>query len=89
MITNILKKNAKGWVATIKDYRLVFRPVDGMWREISNNLPEYSGVCLADYLQQVNVAVPDGCTFCRVIRGGFHFEYRDFSAYVRIDVDII
>ena len=83
------RKNQKGWRPTANDYLLIFRPVDGMWREISNNLPEYSGVCLADYLQQLNIAVPDGCTFFRIKRGNLHFEYRDFGAYVRIDVDIL
>ena len=82
-------KNKHGWKATENDYRLIFKEdARGMWREITDNLPQYSGVLLADYLAEVEIVLPDGCQFCRVNRSGFRFEYRDNGGYIRIDVDI-
>lgn len=82
------KKNAPGWRATAKDYRLVFRLVEGCWREISNNLPQYSNMILADYLALMGIDIPDGCQFCRIVRVDLHFEFREYGGIIRIDVDI-
>lgn len=82
------RKNVPGWVPTEKDYRLIFRPDSrGMWREITCNLPKYQGVLLADYLADMNITIPDGCTFCRIGLGTMRFEYRAFGSGVCIDVD--
>lgn len=55
------KKNAPNWTATPDDYRLVFRLVDGMWREVTNNLACYADMLLADYLQEMDIVVPEHC----------------------------
>ena len=79
-------KNKPGWVPTVKDYRLIFRQIDGEWREITNNLPQYRGVLLADYLEQMEIVIDCDCQFCRVVRDGLTFEYRVYGGSVRIDV---
>lgn len=88
MDSTLFKKNVRGWKPSDNDYRLIFREIDGFWREISGNLPRYNCVFLADYLSGVGVVIPEGCTFCRINRTDLHFEYRDFGSYVRIDVEI-
>lgn len=82
------KKNAPGWSATANDYRLVFRIVDGCWREISNNLPQYSNMVLADYCSQVGIDIPDGCVMMRVRRGDKEFYIRKWGASIVVDYDI-
>lgn len=83
------KKNAPGWRATAKDYRLVFRIVDGCWREISNNLPQYSNMILADYWSQIGFEMPDGCEMMRVRRGDGEFFIRKWGASIVVDYDIM
>lgn len=79
------KKNAPGWVATNEDYRLVFRLVDGCWREISNNLPQYSNMILADYCAQVELEIPDGCEMMRIRRDFKHYQIRRWGANMVVD----
>lgn len=86
MLTDLFKKNRPNWVPTDIEYRLVFQPVKGQWREVSNNLPRYNGVMLADYLSDVGISIPEGTTFLRLDNGRIALEYRDTNAYVRIDV---
>ena len=81
------KKNAPGWKATAEDYRLVFRNVDGCWREISNNLPQFSNMILADYCAQIGLEIPDGCTMMRVRRGKEEFFIRQWGANIVVDYD--
>lgn len=88
MDANVFKKNVRGWKPADNDYRLVFREIDSAWREISGNLPKYSGCYLADFLADVEVDIPYGCVFCRVKRDDIRFEYRDYGSYIRIDVEI-
>ena len=83
------KKNAPGWSATAKDYRLVFRVVDGCWREISNNLPQYSNIILADYCAQMGIEIPEGCELMRVRRGEKLFAIRRWGASIVIDLDCV
>lgn len=83
------RKNVRGWKPSESDYRLIFREINGEWREISNNLPQFSDRILADYLSIMGIDIPDGCQFCRIKRDNLHFEYRDFGAYVRIDVEYL
>lgn len=82
------RKNVRGWRPTDTDYELGFREVDGVWREISNNLPQYSGMILSDYLSLMGIDIPDDCQFCRIIRPDLHFEFREYGSIIRIDVDI-
>lgn len=82
------KKNAPGWRATAKDYRLVFRLVDGCWREISNNLPLYKDVILADYCDQIGIEIPEGCIMMKVRRGREEFFIRQWGANIVVDYDI-
>lgn len=82
---NDSKKNKPGWTATPDDYRLIFKEVNGFWIEISNNLPKFSGTTLAMYLHKMELAFPEGTTFCRVKRGEELIEYRDLGSYVQID----
>lgn len=79
-------KNKPGWVPTVNDYRLIFRQIDGEWREITNNLPQYRGMLLADYLEHMEIVIDCDCQFCRVVREGLTFEYRVYGGSVRIDV---
>lgn len=82
---NAFKKNVPGWTATPDDYRLIFKEVNGFWIEISNNLEMYAGTTLAMYLHRMELAFPDGTTFCRVRRGDELIEFRDLGSYVQID----
>lgn len=79
-------KNVHGWKPSEDDYRLIFREVNGLWVEITNNLPGYFGMTLADYMSQMGLTVPYGTQFCRIQRDDLDFEYRDMHSYVRIDV---
>lgn len=83
------KKNAPGWSATAKDYRLVFCLVDGCWREISNSLPQYSNMVLADYCAQIGIEIPDGCELMRVHRGNDVFAIRRWGASIVVDFDVM
>lgn len=83
------RKNAHGWKPTEDDYRLIFREVDGLWVEITNNLPRFYNMTLADYLSQVNIVIDDDCQFCRIRRGDERWEYRNNGGYIRIDYDLI
>lgn len=83
------KKNAPGWHATKDDYRLIFRMVDGLWREITNNIPEYFNMVLADYLQVVDVIIPDGCKMMRIERDDELFFIREWGNNILIDYDKI
>ena len=82
---NDFKKNVPGWTATPDDYRLIFKEVNGFWVEITNNLEQYAGTTLAMYLHKMELAFPEGTTFCRVKRGDEHIEFRDLGSYVQID----
>lgn len=79
------KKNAPGWSATAKDYRLVFRNVGGCWREISGNLQRYKNMILADYCAQIGIEIPDGCEMMRVRRNNKHFFIRYWGANLVVD----
>ena len=80
------KPNVRNWVATETFYRLVFFQVDGVWREVSNNLARFYNVTLANYLETVHFAVPDECEYCRICRDNLVYEYRDYGSHIRIDV---
>lgn len=82
------KKNAPGWSAKDTDYRLVFRLVDGCWREISNNLPQFSNMVLADYCAQIGLEIPDGCELMKVRRGEEEFFVRRWGASIVVDYDL-
>ena len=82
------KKNIPNWEPTPNDYRLIFKEIGGQWREITRNLPKYENVLLSDYLEEMGLNMPDGCTFCRIELDNLHLEYRDFHSFVRIDVKI-
>lgn len=77
-------KNSPNWQPSLSDYLLVFREVDGIWREISGNVPAYQDLILADYLAQIQIAVPDGCTFCRVSLADGQWEYRLNGGTIRV-----
>ena len=55
-------KNKPNWQPSLSDYLLVFREVDGIWREVSGNIPAYRNMILADYLAQIDIeeVVKDG-----------------------------
>lgn len=83
------KKNKPGWRPSMTDYRLIFQANDnGDWREVTNNLSQYHDMLLADYLALVDIEVPYGTQFLRILRDELHFEYRDCNGFVRIDVEI-
>lgn len=83
------KKNARGWIATDNDYRLIFREdKQGFWTEITYNLPQFGGILLADYLDQMGISIPDDCQFCRIKSVDMLFEWRCYGGAVRIDVKI-
>lgn len=88
MTKDDFKKNAPGWRATANDYRLVFRNVDGCWREISNNLPQYSEIILADYCAQIGIEIPDGCEMMKVRRDEEEFFIRRWGASIVVDYDV-
>lgn len=81
------KKNVPGWSAKPDDYRLIFKEVNGFWVEVTNNLPEFAGKTLAEYLQVINIEIPYGCQFCRVIIDDERFEFRDFGSFIRVDFE--
>lgn len=83
------KKNVRGWKPSESDYRLMFREINGEWREITNNLPRLHFSLLADYLQEMGIDIDPDCIFCRIKRDNLRFEYRDFGSYVRIDVEYL
>lgn len=83
-------KNVPNWKASEDDYLLAFRQLsDGIWHEISGNLPTYEGMVLADYLSQMGVDVPDGCTFCRCRWGDIEWEFRQNGGLIRIFYKVI
>lgn len=78
-------KNVPGWKPTKDDYMLAFRQLnDGFWREISGNIPEYNNMILADYLDEIDVNIPDDCIFCRIKRIDEQIEFRQNSGLIRI-----
>lgn len=77
-------KNCPNWHPSLSDYLLVFREVDGIWREISGNIPEYRNMILADYLTLVGIEIPDGCTFCRVSLADGKWELRQNGGIIRV-----
>lgn len=83
------RKNVRGWKPSESDYRLIFREINGEWREITNNLPRFYNTFLADYLWRMDIIIDPDCKFCRIVRDNLHFEFRDFGAYVRIDVEYL
>lgn len=80
-------KNVPNWEPSAEDYRLVFREVDGLWREVTGNMPQYSNIILADYLSLMDMQMPDGVTFCRIKRINEQWEYREYGGMIRIDYD--
>ena len=78
-------KNKRGWKPTKDDYLLAFRCLDdGYWREISGNIPEYSNMILADYLDEIDMNLPDDCIFCRVRRTDEEIEFKQYSGIIYI-----
>lgn len=73
-------KNKPGWQPTSDDYLLVFKFMDDYWREVSWNLPQYANMIFAEYLEEVGIVLPEGCTFCRVRRDGHEWEFRQYPA---------
>lgn len=82
-------KNKRGWKPSETDYQLIFREIDGYWREITGSIAKYNNLILADYLSAIDCALPVGTQFCRVRRGQEHIEIRDFGSYVRIDYKLM
>lgn len=78
------EKNRPNWQPSLSDYLLVFREVDGIWREVSGNVPAYKDMILADYLAQIEIEVPDGCTFCRVSLADGQWEFRQNGGIIRV-----
>lgn len=79
-------KNVPSWAPTDTDYRLIFKEIDGIWTEISHNLPQYADMTLAQYLEKMGLDIPYGTSFLRLDNDYIAFEYRDYHSYVRIDV---
>lgn len=77
-------KNAHGWKPSETDYVLAFQWVKGFWREISANVPKYSGIILADYLDEVGINLPDDCVFCRIKRPDEVWEFRQSGGLIRV-----
>lgn len=77
-------KNRPNWQPSLSDYLLVFREVDGIWREVTGNVPAYKDMILADYLAQIEIEVPDGCTFCRVALADGQWEFRQNGGLIRV-----
>lgn len=77
-------KNVRGWVPSENDYLLVFKWVEGYWREISDNVPKYAGMIFADYLDMVGINLPDDCTFCRIKRDGEEWECKVYGGMIRV-----
>lgn len=78
------KKNVPNWKPTKGDYCLVFFYVDGYWREISNNIAEYSNMIFADYLSEIGISLPDDCQFCRIVREEEMYEFRLYGGKIRV-----
>ena len=90
MIQDRFSKNRRGWRPTPTDYLLVFQQLeDGIWHEISCNLPQYENMILADYLTIMGVNIPDGCTFCRCRWNNVRWEFRQNGGIIRVYYDII
>ena len=85
MSNECFMKNVPNWQPSLSDYLLVFREVDGIWREISGNIPEYKDMILADYLTQVEIEVPAGCIFCRVCLADGLWEFRHNGGIIRVN----
>lgn len=84
------KKNVPNWRASINDYMLAFQQLnDGLWHEVSGNLPQYEDMILADYLYIMGVDIPDGCTFCRCRWNNVEWEFRQSGGLIRIFYKII
>lgn len=83
-----IEKNAFDWQPTDKDYVLCFLDVQGEWRECSHNLPQFSSMLLADYLNYMHINVPDYTQFLRVIddERGLCFEYKVYGGRISIYV---
>lgn len=77
-------KNVPNWRTSLSDYLLAFREVEGIWREVSGNIPEYKDMILADYLSRVGIEIPDGCTFCRVSLANGRWEFRQNGGLIRV-----
>lgn len=78
-------KNVPNWQPSSADYRLIFQMVDGYWKEISGNIPEFKDMVFADYLDEIDIHIPDDCTFCRVRRDWWQWEFRLYGHQIRID----
>ena len=78
-------KNVPGWKPSADDYLLAFRQLnDGFWREISGNIPDYSGMIFADYLDVMGLILPDDCTFIRIDRIDENIEIRQSGGLIRV-----
>lgn len=78
-------KNAPNWKPSKDNYLLIFQEVDGYWKEISGNIQEYADMVFADYLDEIDIHLPDDCTFCRVSRDDWTWEFRAYGAQIRIN----
>lgn len=78
-------KNVPNWKATRDDYRLVFRFIDGLWREVSNNVPDFAHITLAEYLIMMDILVDDRCTFMRLQSDKWTLEYRAYDGSITIN----
>lgn len=78
-------KNVPNWTPTASDYRLVFRPVGGVYCEVSGNLSRFKGVTLSEYLSSNNIIVDDRCTFMRLQYDSVTLEFRVIGECVVID----
>lgn len=81
----MMKKNVPNWVPSNKDYRLIFKEVNGLWIEVSNNLPRYHGITFAEYCSMMDMTIDDGCTFARFKWGARELCFSDCHGYLRID----
>lgn len=80
-----ISKNAPNWYPSKDDYVLVFMLVNGLWKEVSHNLPEYSDTLLCDYLLEYNLHIPDYTQFMRIHHPDYTLEYRSYGGRVRFD----
>lgn len=85
-------RNVPHWHPAENDYVLVFMPVDGLWIEVGHDIPKYKNMTLADYLQHMNIIVPDWTQFLRVIdeERRMLFEYRAYDALrvvIKVSID--
>ena len=79
MKTENYSPNQRGWRPTEDDYVLVFMPVDGLWRELSHDIPKYANMVLSDYLAEIGLFVPDDCQFMRIVSDTEYIEYRAYD----------